>query len=686
MKYKNVSRKYGYILFLFLIFLFKLLLILLFSSDYQERLFLPFLGEALEKFPSDPWRLTIEKGQRDAFPYHPVLLYVLGLFQILPVSLGASIWIARIFLSIPSFLADLILLFVTVQFFPNRKKAIAGVYFFSPIILYAVYMHGQLDLLPTSFLFLTLYWLVRNQYIYAGVSFALAVSMKLHVITAFPMFLFYIYRKDRKNILGFSSSAFVLFAILSLPWYFSPYFRQAVLFNPKQELLFFTIYKIGDFKLLIPIFAVLLVYFKFFSYRKVNQDLLVTWLAILFSIFVLTIPPAPGWYVWTLPFLVYFYLKFLKKNKHMLYLGGLLNLSFLFFFLFAWKGDYLDLKFLGEEILFKFKNEKIQGFLFTGLSASLIANLYAVYELGVRSNRIYHKPTGFLIGIGGDSGAGKSTLLHSLAKLLSHSVTLLEGDGDHRWERGNQNYEKFTHLNPRANYLERQAENLYLLKKGEIIYRPDYDHNTGKFTEPQPVYPSEYIILSGLHSFYLPKMRKVMDLKIFIDTEESLRRHWKILRDTKKRGYSIEKILEQIAQREDDSRKYIQPQKQFADMIVEYFSHSAFVVGQIDTEIHINLKITLLSEFILESLAIELEEKDYLIEWNYMDDLQRQYFIFHEPIPKDGLDTLVDTYIPNVEELVQKEIHWEEGYSGTIQFFTLLLIHQKLMDTKEQLL
>ena len=53
----------------------------------------------------------------------------------------------------------------------------------------------------------------------------------------------------------------------------------------------------------------------------------------------------------------------------------------------------------------------------------------------------------------------------------------------------------------------------------------------------------------------------MIDFKIYIDTDESLRRHWKILRDTKKRGYSTQKILEQIEARMVDAVKYIYPQK-----------------------------------------------------------------------------------------------------------------------------
>ncbi len=670
-------------IFFLLIFLLKFSIVLLFSSDYQLELFLPFLKNGIQNFPYDPWKLSFENGKIDAFPYHPLLLYLLIVFQLLPTLLNLPILLQKIFLVLPSLLADLLLFQLLHLLFPNRKKAILGVYFFSPIVLYAVYAHGQLDLLPTVFLFLSVYFLMQKSYIYSGISFGLALSMKLHVIAAIPLFLFFIYRKSNQKIISFILPLTLTFSLISLPWYLSLYFREMVLLNPKQDLLFESIYKIGDYKLLLPFFACFIVYLKFFSYQKINFDLFLTWLAILFSVFVLTIPPAPGWYIWTLPFLTYFYLKFVRKKKHIIYLGGIFYLSYLLFFLFSWKGDHISLRFLSQEISLQFTNDKLNGLLFTGLCTSLLANLYAVYQLGVRSNRIYYKPSGILIGIGGDSGAGKSTLLHSIARLLEPSVTLLEGDGDHRWERGHENYQKFTHLNPRANYLERQAENLYLLKKGEIIYRPDYDHSTGKFTEPKPVYPSDYIIISGLHTFYLPKMRKVIDIKLFVDTEEKLRKHWKILRDIKKRGYTKEKILRQIEEREIDSSRYIQPQKSFADMSIEYFSISEFEIGEETTEIQLGLKLTFLSEFSLESLAIYLEEKNYLVDWNYLEDLQRQYFIFDSPIPKESLDDFVEIFVPNKEELVYNEISWDEGYLGIVQFFTLLLIHQKLKNLNE---
>ncbi len=66
-------------------------------------------------------------------------------------------------------------------------------------------------------------------------------------------------------------------------------------------------------------------------------------------------------------------------------------------------------------------------------------------------------------------------------------------------------------------------------------------------------------------------INKIINLKIYIDTDRNLIKKWKIKRDTTKRGYTIEKILEQINNREKDYDKFIQIQKENADIIINFF-------------------------------------------------------------------------------------------------------------------
>jgi len=175
-----------------------------------------------------------------------------------------------------------------------------------------------------------------------------------------------------------------------------------------------------------------------------------------------------------------------------------------------------------------------------------------------------------VFAIAGDSGSGKSTLANILKKYFSNSM-LLECDRYHKWERGNDNWKKFTHLNPESNFLTKMNQDIFDLKVGKDVYQVDYNHKTGEFTDKQLINSdSENIIVCGLHSLYTNN-NNIYNLKIFIDTEEELKTKWKINRDVKERGYSLEKILQQIESRKDDYKKYILPQRNNSDIIVNFY-------------------------------------------------------------------------------------------------------------------
>ncbi len=180
-----------------------------------------------------------------------------------------------------------------------------------------------------------------------------------------------------------------------------------------------------------------------------------------------------------------------------------------------------------------------------------------------------------IIAIAGDSGSGKTTLLNELTELFDRDNYLkLETDRYHKWERGNENYLQFTHLNPEANNLEKMSKDVYNLKIGSEIYSVDYDHDTGKFTQEEKIESKNNVILCGLHTLYNKNVNEIIDLKIFMDTDRELIKKWKIKRDVVERGYTIDKVLEQIKHRENDYNEYIKNQKYNADIIINFFEES----------------------------------------------------------------------------------------------------------------
>jgi uridine kinase len=229
------------------------------------------------------------------------------------------------------------------------------------------------------------------------------------------------------------------------------------------------------------------------------------------------------------------------------------------------------------------------------------------------------------IAITGDSGSGKTTISNILKDILKDSF-LLECDRYHKWERHDKNWQNYTHLNPQANYITKMCDDVFDLKIGNEIYQIDYDHETGNFTDKRLIEPKDNIIICGLHCLYMPD--NIINLKIYMDTDDNLRIPWKINRDVKKRGYSIEKICNQIKEREHDYFKYIKPQKEKADVIVRFYTDVQFDYDKhhCDMEYPVFLKIGIKSGNNLNKICDFDEIKDI----EHLDDYIYINFIFFE--------------------------------------------------------
>ncbi len=195
-----------------------------------------------------------------------------------------------------------------------------------------------------------------------------------------------------------------------------------------------------------------------------------------------------------------------------------------------------------------------------------------------------------MIAVCGDSGTGKTTLASGIGKLLGEDrVTNVCTDDYHSLDRKQRKALGVTALHPRANNLDLMADHVRRLRAGETIEKPVYDHSDGTIKGPVSVVPSAVVFVQGLHPLFTPELRRLYDLTIYLDPHPLLKRAWKITRDVARRGYTPEQVVAEIAARQPDAEAYIFPQRQHADIIVNFYPpHDPF---DLRDNVHLNVRI-----------------------------------------------------------------------------------------------
>lgn len=209
-------------------------------------------------------------------------------------------------------------------------------------------------------------------------------------------------------------------------------------------------------------------------------------------------------------------------------------------------------------------------------------------------------PRPIILGIVGDSAAGKTTLSHGIAQILgAERTSILCTDDYHRYNRQQRKERGITPLHADCNYLDIMAQHLRLLRAGEPILKPHYNHRLGDFGAPQYVVPRPFLIIEGLLGFYSKEMRQAYSVRVYLNPSENVRRRWKLWRDSHDRGYAEEEVLRELLIREPDAKTFIRPQRQHADIEVSFFPDTTDWNPEISVwnrrhdDAHLNVRLTL---------------------------------------------------------------------------------------------
>jgi len=179
----------------------------------------------------------------------------------------------------------------------------------------------------------------------------------------------------------------------------------------------------------------------------------------------------------------------------------------------------------------------------------------------------------FIIGIAGGTGSGKTTVVNAITQNVdSQSVVTIQHDSYYR-DRSHLpplEREKINYDHPDALETDLLIRHLKGLVLGQRVEIPLYDFATHTRKEKGHIMaPAKVIIIEGLLIFADSELRELLDLKIFIDTDDDIRLIHRLQRDTKDRDRSMESVIQQYMETvRPMHNQFVEPSKKYADKIV----------------------------------------------------------------------------------------------------------------------
>lgn len=195
-----------------------------------------------------------------------------------------------------------------------------------------------------------------------------------------------------------------------------------------------------------------------------------------------------------------------------------------------------------------------------------------------------------VIGVTGGSGSGKTSVTKAIIDhFRGHSILMIEQDYYYK-DQSHLPYEerlKTNYDHPLAFDNDLLIEHIEKLLTYEPINKPVYDYSIHTRSDKViPVEPKEVIILEGILVLEDERLRNLMDIKLYVDTDADLRIIRRLMRDIKDRGRTIDSVIEQYVNVvRPMHNQFIEPTKRYADLIIPEGGHNHVAIDLMVTKI-----------------------------------------------------------------------------------------------------
>ncbi len=178
-----------------------------------------------------------------------------------------------------------------------------------------------------------------------------------------------------------------------------------------------------------------------------------------------------------------------------------------------------------------------------------------------------------VFGVAGGTASGKTTVARAILEAVGASqIAYMPHDAYYR-DQPNLTPEERRQLNydhPNSLETKLMVKHIKQLLKGKAIPLPVYDFTTDRRTdETVLVEPAPIILVDGILIFTKRRLRELMDIKVYVDTDADVRFIRRLKRDIEERGRSLQSVVTQYMETVRPMHiKFVEPSKRFADVII----------------------------------------------------------------------------------------------------------------------
>ncbi len=193
-----------------------------------------------------------------------------------------------------------------------------------------------------------------------------------------------------------------------------------------------------------------------------------------------------------------------------------------------------------------------------------------------------------IIGIAGGTGCGKTTVVNQIVNELPENEVCVISQDSYYKDTSHLTYDERVKINfdhPQSIDFDLLGAHLEALRKGETIDQPVYsfvEHNRTK--ESIKTKPSKVMIVEGILILTSPKIRALLDIKIYVHTDSDERLIRRLKRDIAERGRDIDEVLDRYQNTlKPMHQQFIDPTKEFADLIIPNNNYNNVAVDIVRT-------------------------------------------------------------------------------------------------------